>query len=128
MLADHSQTLHVGQTIAICLGARTGLGTHQWLLDPGQLDAVDKSIYAGDLLFVLTVVTAKVSALELLRGLAAISRHRTIALATSIAATAWAAIVMFPLLFRCKVPRVWDLQSHCMNTVSVKVLPRATEI
>ncbi|KAH8696442.1 hypothetical protein BGW36DRAFT_381025 [Talaromyces proteolyticus] len=107
---------HIVECITVSIGVQHGLGKKRDLLTTAQLHSIDKSIYVSDLFYILTTSSAKLSVLELLRYLAIADSHRNIARWTSYAVGIWTVAIIFPSLFRCSPPQVWNLQSDiCIN-------------
>ncbi|KAI0397607.1 hypothetical protein F5Y17DRAFT_464631 [Xylariaceae sp. FL0594] len=99
----------VGFTIAISLAVPRGIGRHEATLSQGDLESLQKALYASNILFVLVSASAQASVLFLFHELTPDRTYkRAIAfLAVFIALFATAALLV--AIFPCRPPRVWEI-------------------
>lgn len=77
-----------------------------------------QTLYASDILYVVTHGLAKISVLQLLERLAVVKWHQKVAKSTSIFIGAWMLVSVLVLALRCGVSHPWTMDSRkCINMV-----------
>jgi len=79
-----------------------------------------QSLYASNLLFILTLFFAKGAVLRLLIQLTPSSSHRKLCLRVGVFIGFWALTSIFAAAFQCGLPEAWKfIDHHCFNLVRV---------
>ncbi|KAG4034539.1 hypothetical protein MFRU_003g04980 [Monilinia fructicola] len=109
-----------GSTTAITIGIKNGLGLLDWESgSQDELDALQKSVFSFNILFILSQVFSKLSILVFIRSLTPNRLHRNLDTLSIILAVSWGITAGFGLAFQCDTPQTWNsLQNECMNRLA----------
>lgn len=99
----------IAQVIAISLAVSAGYGNHYTSVSSASLDRVMKSLYAGSLLYILSLACSKLSLALFIHNLTPIAKDRWLASAVEVVVGVWAVVTLFGTAFQCSVPRTWDI-------------------
>ncbi|KZZ87780.1 hypothetical protein AAL_08283 [Moelleriella libera RCEF 2490] len=111
-----SLTFSVAMLPPELFASRNGLGKRQASLSMHELQVYQKSVYAADALFILTLFCSKSAILLLLRNWSINPLHRALVYAATAYTAVWALSALLIALFRCSLPRPWAiLGDTCLN-------------
>jgi len=100
----------VGQSIAVLIQSLNGLGEHMNTLTAHRLDVFQKTGYASDILYVISLGLSKVSVLFLLLQISPEMGHeRRFLQANGVFVLVWALVGIFAAAFQCKTPETWQI-------------------
>ncbi|MCJ1246644.1 hypothetical protein MMC30_003853 [Trapelia coarctata] len=109
-------TFAVALAVTVTFQTANGLGQHIFDQTPPQLTAFEKSTYAGDLLFVLSLMLSKVSILVFLKSLTPVEAHVRYIYGLGALIVVWSVISLLAAAFQCSLPKVWaTLSPQCFN-------------
>ncbi|KAH7246698.1 hypothetical protein BKA59DRAFT_455729 [Fusarium tricinctum] len=113
-LVAASAVLAIVQSIVVIFEGSAGLGIRHGL-HVDQVTVILKSQYASDILFILVVYLAKISATRTIWSMAPRERQRLI-LITEAFISAWALGSIIVTIFQCSLPKPWDyIYGMCFN-------------
>ncbi|KAJ5611132.1 hypothetical protein N7510_007851 [Penicillium lagena] len=112
----------IGQSIAISLAVGSGYGNHYKAVSSPEADQVMKNLFAGSLLYILSLAFSKLSLAIFIRNLTPSLKDKKLARAVETIIYAWAVVAIFGTAFQCSLPRTWDFwKGQCFN---VSILTR----
>ncbi|KAL9620523.1 MAG: hypothetical protein Q9160_004992 [Pyrenula sp. 1 TL-2023] len=109
----------IAQSAATSVQGLKGLGHRLGSLSLQDIESVEKSTYASEILFVFTLAVSKFAILILIFEITPVQSHqRTIAgLAAFIAV--WSFICVFVVSFQCDAPKTWEVVTgKCIDEIS----------
>lgn len=144
LLIIASLVFGVGQNIAVSLAVASGYGKHYKDVSGAELDQVmkvrifqllmavhfysfgmtanvltEQNLFAGSLLYILSLVFSKLSLAVFIGSLTPSSKDKWLARVAEAIVYVWAIVAIFGTAFQCSVPRTWDFwNGQCFNVVS----------
>ncbi|KAJ5814482.1 hypothetical protein N7474_006259 [Penicillium riverlandense] len=116
LLIIASLVFGIGQSIVISLAVGSGYGKHYKEVSSAEVDQVMKNLFAGSLLYILSLMFSKLSLAVFIRSLTPSSKDKWLARAVEGIIYAWAVVAIFGTAFQCSVPRTWDFwDGQCFN-------------
>ncbi|MCJ1469213.1 hypothetical protein MMC07_007846 [Pseudocyphellaria aurata] len=109
-----STVMCVAQSIAKMVSVTNGLGRAIDLISPAKLIVVEKTDYASDLLYILTIYLSKVSAVCLFLRVTPIKQHIRFCYGILGTSTVWVVVSEFMLALRCQLGQPW-VNERCVN-------------
>ncbi|KAJ6445238.1 3-hydroxybenzoate 6-hydroxylase 1 [Purpureocillium lavendulum] len=108
----------IAQAITISVAVGFGYGDHYVTISSTRLDQVMESIYAGSLLYILSLTCSKLSLAVFIRNLTPIAKDKRVALLVEALIGIWAVIALFGSAFQCALPRTWDVwNGKCFSVI-----------
>ncbi|KAH7137005.1 hypothetical protein B0J13DRAFT_677762, partial [Dactylonectria estremocensis] len=109
-----STIMVIAQSIAVISQGSNGLGKIDGQTD-SQISSILKGSYAADILFIVALMLAKISATRAIWDMAPRERRRLI-FATEILIGLWALSSVVASMFKCSLPEPWDyVNGQCFN-------------
>ncbi|KAJ5211545.1 uncharacterized protein N7498_003191 [Penicillium cinerascens] len=119
LLIVASLVFGVGQTIAVSLAVGSGYGKHYKDVSGAELDQVMKNLFAGSLLYILSLVFSKLSLAVFIGSLTPSSKDKWFARVAKTIVYVWAIVAIFGTAFQCSVPRTWDFwNGQCFDLLA----------
>ncbi|KAJ5098932.1 hypothetical protein N7532_005933 [Penicillium argentinense] len=107
------------QSIIISMAVASGYGKHFRDVSPSEFDQVMKYLYAGSLLYLISLTLSKLSLAVFIRSLTPTSKDRLYARIVEGMICAWALVTFFGTAFQCSAPRTWDFwNGKCFNEMA----------
>ncbi|KAF2279836.1 uncharacterized protein EI97DRAFT_482636 [Westerdykella ornata] len=111
-----SWTFAAGQSISISRQVNAGLGEPISNLPADRITNYEKSGYAGQLLYICVLFTAKIAGCLFALNLQPHPNFKIMIHGLTILNVVWAVTSIFGVAFQCKLPRTWAITSHqCVN-------------
>ncbi|EUC27472.1 hypothetical protein COCCADRAFT_111604 [Bipolaris zeicola 26-R-13] len=108
--------LDIGQAITFLSPAGQAIGNSQSDYPKDTIMQAWKAMYIGDMLFVFTLVAAKLSLLVPFTAVTPVVKHRLMMYTTSAVTVVWGVTAVFLIAFQCPSPQRWDIANpQCMN-------------
>jgi len=108
----------VVQGILSSVQVAAGLGKHMVDVSKNEKIELQKTTYAAQLLYVITLYLSRLAVFRFLRLLAAEQRRRRVVLLGTVSACVCGAVMAVILIFRCSPPKTWALFSNkCIDLV-----------
>ncbi|MCJ1474039.1 hypothetical protein MMC13_002697 [Lambiella insularis] len=108
--------LAVGQSVATSAQVQYGLGQNQDTLTEAQVDSFYLAQYVAQLLYLVTIFTAKLIGLHFFISLTATHRKRAMVKGVNFFVMVWMGIGILVVSFQCHVPQPWlNGQTGCIN-------------
>ncbi|RMZ86275.1 hypothetical protein DV736_g6498, partial [Chaetothyriales sp. CBS 134916] len=124
-----ASVLAVGQTIALTVSVRHGLGRHSDVLTTSQIDIMSKAYYASNVLLVACLAGAKVSITLLIISIRPSQNILRGCYGVLGFAALWAVVFIFALSFQCSLPQPWVLgPQECMDQYGLQLSIGITNI
>ncbi|KAJ6134019.1 hypothetical protein N7523_000341 [Penicillium sp. IBT 18751x] len=109
----------VGQSIAVSIATKSGLGQHLLSLSDGQRVSMMKAQYAANILFIASMACSKLALIMFIRSLTPATLDRRFALGLGVFVLLWTIAGVFTAAFQCSVPDTWDyLHGKCFHLVA----------
>ncbi|CAL5871436.1 uncharacterized protein PFLUO_LOCUS5686 [Penicillium psychrofluorescens] len=109
----------IGQGIVVSLAVESGYGKHLKDVSGANLVQVMKNLYAGSLLYILSLMFSKLSMVVFIRSLTPSSRDKWLARGVEAIVYAWATVAIFGSAFQCTVPHTWDIwNGQCFDELA----------
>ncbi|KAH7063967.1 hypothetical protein BKA63DRAFT_538115 [Paraphoma chrysanthemicola] len=111
-------TVSIASGIAVTLQTVNGLGRSLSTLTSSQVEAYQKAEYANKLLYITTLVCAKLSIISLLMMLTELNLHRHLGVGLTITIALWGLVSIFVICFQCGSSEPWrfiERQNQCLN-------------
>ena len=108
----------IGLSVTLLALASSGLGV-SGPLTLRRADTIQKTLYASNFFYVLTLGFAKLSLLSFFYSIYHQRGQRRVVLAIGIFILAWTIASLATVAFQCGLPKPWEvLTLHCFNVVS----------
>lgn len=116
ILAIIATLFAVAQSVVVLQGAGSGLGQLFASLNDAQRDKFFKTEYAAQILFIVTIATAKVSGAMSIHSMAQ-QRQKLYIRACEIFCAIWGLSSVLVVAFQCKLPTPWNYSASntCIN-------------
>lgn len=116
ILAIIATLFAVAQSVVVMVGAGTGLGQRFDPLSIDQRDKFFKTEYAAQILFIITIATAKVSGAMSIHSMAQ-QRQKMYIRVCEIFCAVWGVSSVLVVAFQCQLPTPWNYSagSKCIN-------------
>ncbi|KAJ5599347.1 hypothetical protein VI817_000511 [Penicillium citrinum] len=98
----------VVQSIIISMAVASGYGKHFKDVSSPEFDQTMKYLYAGSLLYLISLALSKLSLAVFIRSLTPASKDRVYARIVEGIICTWAVATIFGTAFQCSMPRTWD--------------------
>ncbi|OQE31041.1 hypothetical protein PENFLA_c002G04304 [Penicillium flavigenum] len=119
LLIIASLVFGIGQSIVVSLAVGSGYGKHFKDVSSPNMEQVMKNLFAGSVLYLLSLTFSKLSLVVFIRSLTPSAKDKWLAHGVETIVYAWALITIFGTAFQCSLPRTWDFQSgHCFNLLT----------
>ncbi|KAJ5046858.1 hypothetical protein J3E74DRAFT_230424 [Bipolaris maydis] len=113
--------LDIGQAITFLSPAGQAIGNSQSDYPKNTIMQAWKAMYIGDILFVSTLVAAKLSLLVPFTTVTPVVKHRVMMYTTSAVTVVWGITAVFLIAFQCPSPQRWDIENpQCMDFRSIR--------
>ncbi|KPI39142.1 uncharacterized protein AB675_4537 [Cyphellophora attinorum] len=109
ILAVLAMFMAIGSTITISLAVNDGLGQKDIVRDLSKTGQMQKNVFASSLLYILTLLFAKLSTVVLAARLCAQRSHRVVIYGVLGFSIAWGLAAVFADAFRCPLSETYDL-------------------
>ncbi|EEU33353.1 uncharacterized protein NECHADRAFT_82920 [Fusarium vanettenii 77-13-4] len=127
LVGASTKIMAIAQSIAVIIQGANGLGKMQGL-SADQVSSILKAQYTSDVLFILTLLLAKISATRTIWGMAP-RKRRGLIWATEGMIGAWALSSIAASFFQCSIPEPWDyVEGQCFNRYAFWVYVDALNI
>ncbi|KAF2743338.1 hypothetical protein M011DRAFT_461766 [Sporormia fimetaria CBS 119925] len=105
-----------GQSISVSRQVDAGLGDPISVLPRDRVESYEKAGYAAQLLYICTLLTAKLAGCLFALHLQPHSGNKMVVRGLMAVNSVWALASLFVIAFQCKVPRTWAITSdQCIN-------------
>ncbi|KAJ6087398.1 hypothetical protein N7467_006312 [Penicillium canescens] len=119
LLIIASLVLGIGQSIVVSLAVGSGYGKHFKDVSSADMEQVMKNLFAGSLLYLLSLMFSKLSLVVFIRSLTPSPKDKWLARGVEAIVYAWAVVAIFGTAFQCSLPRTWDFQNgQCFNLLA----------
>ncbi|KAJ5831832.1 hypothetical protein N7474_000143 [Penicillium riverlandense] len=99
----------ISQGIVVSLAVGSGYGKHIKNVSSADQVQVMKNLFAGSLLYILSLMFSKLSMIVFIRSLTPSSKDKWLARGVEVIVYAWATVAIFGSAFQCAVPHTWDI-------------------
>lgn len=128
MLSYRSQVFGLGQTIASTVAIVNGFGKDLSLVPDAQVPRVEKSLYAAEPLYIVTVALTKCSVALLFVRLMLLRPRVVTCYALLAASVLWSIGAFLGRAIECTSPRPWTLvEDRCRSSVSEQIIRRSKD-
>lgn len=115
-LAAASLVFCIGQSIAVSMATKNGLGQHLEMLSDRKVESMMKAEYSATILFIASICFSKLSLLVFIRNLTPASLDRRFAFVLGILIGLWTIAGILTAMFQCNVPQTWNyLYGACFD-------------
>ncbi|KAI2707941.1 hypothetical protein CBS147333_4523 [Penicillium roqueforti] len=119
LLIIASLIVGIGQNIAVSLAVGSGYGKHFKDVSSANMQQVMKDLFAGSLLYLLSLMFSKLSLVVFIRSLTPSAKDKWLARGVEAIVYVWAVVAIFGTAFQCSLPRAWDFQNgQCINLLT----------
>ncbi|CAG8887251.1 unnamed protein product [Penicillium egyptiacum] len=119
LLIIASLAFGIGQSIVVSLAVGSGYGKHSTDVSSPDMDQVMKNLFAGSLLYLLSLTFSKLSLVVFIRSLTPSTKDKWLARGVEAIVYAWAVVTIFGTAFQCSLPHTWDFQNgKCFNLLT----------
>ncbi|KGO36730.1 hypothetical protein PEX1_026430 [Penicillium expansum] len=116
LLIIASLLLGIGQSIVVSLAVESGYGKHSKDVSSAEMEQVMKNLWAGSLLYLLSLTFSKLSLVVFIRSLTPSAKDKWLARGVEVIIYAWVVVVILGTAFQCSLPHTWDFQNgQCFN-------------